>query len=148
MIDVDRFKAFNDHYGHPAGDDCLKQVGRAIAKAICRPGDVAARYGGEEFAVLLPDTDEAGAAVIAERVLKAVLDLSISHDANATGLVTISAGVASIVGEMKGAVPEDLIKEADQALYRAKDGGRNAVVRATAPALCTVVFEATSSARG
>ena len=131
MIDVDRFKAFNDRYGHPAGDDCLRRVGRAIAEAICRPGDLAARYGGEEFAVLLPDTDEAGAEVIAERVRQAVVDLALRHDANAGGVVTISAGAASLLGGEAGESPEFLVNRADQALYRAKDGGRNAVVRAS-----------------
>lgn len=131
MIDVDRFKAFNDSYGHPAGDECLRQVGRAIADAICRPGDLAARYGGEEFAVLLPDTDEAGTELIAERVRQAVQDLALRHDANVNGVVTISAGAASLAGEEGDDSPQALVNGADQALYRAKDGGRNAVVRAT-----------------
>lgn len=131
MIDVDRFKAFNDSYGHPAGDECLRQVGRAIADAICRPGDLAARYGGEEFAVLLPDTYEAGTELIAERVRQAVQDLALRHAANANGVVTISAGAASLAGEEADDSPQALVNGADQALYRAKDGGRNAVVRAT-----------------
>jgi len=131
MIDVDRFKVFNDRYGHPAGDDCLRRVAAAIAETALRPGDVSARYGGEEFAVLLPDTDEVGAAVIAERILQAVRGLKISHDGNADGLVTISAGVASAGFDGK---PETLIQDADRALYGAKDSGRNAVIRASAMA--------------
>jgi diguanylate cyclase (GGDEF)-like protein/PAS domain S-box-containing protein len=131
MIDVDRFKAFNDHYGHPAGDDCLKRIGRVIAEAGCRPDDLAARYGGEEFAVLLPDIDELGAEAIAERIRKAVLNLAIRHDANPNGLVTISAGTASSFGDAAERGPQSLVNEADQALYRAKEIGRNAVVRAT-----------------
>ena len=73
MIDVDRFKPYNDHYGHPAGDEALRRVSRAIESTLRRPGDVAARYGGEEFAVLLPGVDESGAAIIADRIRRAVL---------------------------------------------------------------------------
>ena len=132
MIDVDRFKTFNDAYGHPAGDDCLRQVGKAIGNAIRRPGDLAARYGGEEFAVLLPDTDEAGAAVIAERIRQSVSDLAICHAANSNGVVTISAGAAAEIDDDAHTKHEDLVNLADRALYRAKDGGRNVVVCATA----------------
>ncbi|MDR3468519.1 MAG: PAS domain S-box protein [Xanthobacteraceae bacterium] len=133
MIDVDRFKSFNDIYGHPAGDDCLRRVSRAIADAISRPGDLAARYGGEEFAVLLPNTDEAGAERIAERILLAILGLGIPHEANANGVVTVSAGVAALA--CAEAPPESLVDSADHALYRAKDFGRNAVIRATEVAI-------------
>jgi diguanylate cyclase (GGDEF)-like protein/PAS domain S-box-containing protein len=132
MIDVDRFKLFNDCYGHPAGDDCLRRVAAVIAETARRPGDVAARYGGEEFAVLLPDTDEAGAEVIAARILEAVCALKIRHDGNINGLVSISAGVACLVPAEAVGTPETLIQTADRALYCAKDGGRNAVVRASA----------------
>ena len=131
MIDVDRFKAFNDRYGHPAGDDCLRQVAAAIAETARRPGDIAARYGGEEFAVLLPDTDEAAAEVVAERILQAVWDLKIRHEGNLEGVVTISAGVASVDLAEANGVLETLIHNADRALYRAKNGGRNAVIRAS-----------------
>jgi len=131
MIDVDRFKAFNDRYGHPVGDGCLRHVGHAIAEAIGRPGDLAARYGGEEFAVVLPDTDEAGTEIIAERVRQAIQELALRHEANADGVVTISAGAASLSAEEADESPEALVTRADQALYRAKEGGRNAVVRAT-----------------
>jgi len=131
MIDVDRFKIFNDHYGHPAGDDCLRRIAAAIAETAHRPGDIAARFGGEEFAVLLPDTDEAGAEAIAARVLKAVRGLTIRHEGNANGLVTISAGVASLVSAEFNGNAEPLIQAADRALYCAKDSGRNAVIRAS-----------------
>jgi len=131
MIDVDRFKIFNDHYGHPAGDDCLRRIAAAIAETAHRPGDIAARYGGEEFAVLLPDTDEAGAEVIAAHILNAVRGLNICHEGNANGLVTISAGVASLVSAEFNANAEPLIQAADRALYCAKDSGRNAVIRAS-----------------
>jgi diguanylate cyclase (GGDEF)-like protein/PAS domain S-box-containing protein len=132
MIDVDRFKVFNDRYGHPAGDDCLRRVAAAIAEAARRPGDVAARYGGEEFAVLLPDTDEAGAEAIAARILQAVCDLKINHEANASGVVTASAGVACTVSAGLNSKPETLMQNADRALYGAKASGRNAVIRASA----------------
>ena len=129
MIDVDHFKRFNDLYGHLAGDDCLRCVGAAIGAALLRPGDLAARYGGEEFAVLLPDTDEAGAAVTAERIREAIFNLGIVHTANLNKVVTISAGVASM--RCMEIEANRLIEAADQALYRAKDGGRNAVARAS-----------------
>jgi len=132
MIDVDHFKVFNDRYGHPAGDDCLRRVAAAIAETVRRPGDVVVRYGGEEFAVLLPDTDEAGAEVIAMRILEAVRGLKIRHEGNANGLVTISAGVASLVSAEFDGKPETLVQNADQALYCAKDSGRNTVIPASA----------------
>lgn len=129
MIDVDQFKRFNDIYGHLAGDDCLRCVGAVIGDAVCRPGDFAARYGGEEFAMLLPNTDETGAAVIAERIREAILGLDIRHAANVSETVTISSGVASFAcAEIDAA---DLIQAADQALYRAKGSGRNVVTRAS-----------------
>jgi PleD family two-component response regulator len=89
MIDVDWFKAFNDRYGHLAGDDCLRKVGGVLASTLQRPGDLAARYGGEEFVALLPNTDEIGAASVAERIRQAVLELAIKHDASACGVATI-----------------------------------------------------------
>ena len=131
MIDVDWFKSFNDRYGHPAGDECLRQIGRAIVGTICRPGDIAARYGGEEFAVLLPDTDEPGAAAIAERIRQAVLDLAMEHHAGVNRVVSISAGAAAMVATAENDGPETLLGNADLALYRAKDSGRNTVVRAS-----------------
>ena len=129
MVDVDRFKQFNDIYGHLAGDDCLRCVGAAIGESLLRPGDLAARYGGEEFAILLPDTDEAGAALTAERVREAIAALCIRHAANAEEIVTISAGVASFA--CADVQADRLIEAADQALYRAKHAGRNAVMRAS-----------------
>ena len=122
MIDVDRFKAYNDCYGHPVGDQCLKGVAEAISSSVRRPGDVAARYGGEEFAVILPATDEAGALSIAAHIREAVLRLAIEHKANELGLVTISAGVAvvrpaSLAGATAG---KALLLEADRALYPRK----------------------------
>ena len=131
MIDVDRFKGFNDRFGHPAGDECLRRVGAAIAASVYRPADVACRYGGEEFAVLLPQTDEASAASIAERIREAIVDLRIEHAANAHGVVTISLGVACAGAPTLRLDAAALVKSADEALYRAKDGGRNKVVRSS-----------------
>jgi diguanylate cyclase (GGDEF)-like protein len=129
MIDVDRFKSFNDRYGHPAGDECLKRIGETINGTIGRSGDVAARYGGEEFAVLLPDTDESETASVAERIRLAVLLLAIEHEASPNRVATISVGAASLAGDPSSG-PEALLREADRALYRAKDSGRNTVAMA------------------
>jgi diguanylate cyclase (GGDEF)-like protein/PAS domain S-box-containing protein len=132
MIDVDLFKAFNDRYGHPAGDECLKRVSRAIEKTLPRPGDIVARYGGEEFAVLLPNTDEAGAAIMADRIRRAILSLAIEHDGCPALIVTISAGVAALAPSGLDGRIEALVRDADRALYRAKGLGRNAVACASA----------------
>jgi diguanylate cyclase (GGDEF)-like protein/PAS domain S-box-containing protein len=131
MIDVDWFKAFNDRYGHPAGDECLRRVGGAITAATRRPGDLAARYGGEEFVVLMPDADEAETAMIGERIRQAVLQLKIEHETSAHQVVTVSLGVASIGQNAFEDGPETILLRADRALYSAKNGGRNAVVRAS-----------------
>jgi diguanylate cyclase (GGDEF)-like protein len=132
MIDVDWFKAFNDRYGHPAGDECLKRVSKAIENTLPRPGDLVARFGGEEFAVLLPNTDEAGAAIMADRIRRAIVALAIEHDACPAGVVTISAGVAALASNGFEAEVEALVRQADRALYRAKHLGRNAVACASA----------------
>ena len=128
MMDVDCFKQYNDIYGHAAGDECLQSIGRAIAKvAGRRPGDLAARYGGEELVVLLPNTDVAGAVILAERIRSAVRDLKIVHAGTEDGFVTLSAGVDALKPEPGAAQPKELIRAADQALYAAKAGGRNRV---------------------
>ena len=131
MIDVDCFKAYNDFYGHPAGDDCLRRVAEAIVASVRWPGDVAARYGGEEFAVVLPDTDETGALVIAARIRHAVLNLAIPHKGSENGVVTVSIGVAGAKPNALEDSGDLLLREADRALYLAKNGGRNAVVIAS-----------------
>jgi diguanylate cyclase (GGDEF)-like protein/PAS domain S-box-containing protein len=131
MIDVDWFKAFNDRYGHLAADDCLRKVGRVLSSTLQRPADLAARYGGEEFVALLPNTDEIGAATVAERIRQAVLELAIKHDASACGVATISAGVAGLNVVGRDGEAEALLQAADQALYCAKRTGRNTVVRAS-----------------
>ena len=131
MIDVDRFKSFNDRYGHPAGDACLKQIASTIGGAIRRPRDLAARYGGEEFVVLLPNTHEAGAAEIAERIRLAVRALGLANEAGVNGAVTISAGVVSWPKGADGDRAGALLKAADRALYLAKNAGRDLVCNAS-----------------
>ena len=151
MIDVDHFKAYNDHYGHVAGDECLRQVATAIASCASRAGELAARYGGEEFAVLLPDTDTAQALQSAERVRAAIEALALEHaHSSAACCVTVSIGLTTIVpvfasepevpeaGNTPETVPlaaQVLFEQADAALYQAKQQGRNrvAVYASTAP---------------
>jgi len=124
LIDVDKFKDYNDLYGHAAGDLCLKRIAAALRDAARRPSDLVARYGGEEFVVLLPDTDMAGARAVASDLLSAVRGLAIAHAAWERGIVTISIGIA--VSSQPAAVdPAELIDRADQALYAAKQAGRD-----------------------
>ncbi|WP_321937699.1 GGDEF domain-containing protein [Paraburkholderia sp. J8-2] len=126
FIDIDRFKAYNDHYGHQAGDVALKTVARQISKCIDRPGDHVARYGGEEFVVVLPDTDTAGAILIAERIRTAIFDLHVSHSQTPTGFLTVSVGISpKAIATVTCAA--DLLKTADAALYEAKGLGRDRV---------------------
>ncbi len=127
MIDIDYFKRFNDRYGHPRGDECLRQVARALAAPLKRPGDLLARYGGEEFVILLPWTGLPGAVALAEKLHGRVSALRIPHaDSAAAPHVTISLGVACTIPtrQMKAGA---LIEAADQALYVAKEHGRNRV---------------------
>jgi len=126
MIDVDHFKIYNDTYGHQAGDGVLSAVGSVINGAVRRPNDVAARYGGEEFAVLLPDTDQAGASRIAAIVSSAVHQLQINHAGNDHGRVTVSIGTATMFPRV-GVTTTTLVRNADMALYCAKDEGRNTI---------------------
>jgi diguanylate cyclase (GGDEF)-like protein len=127
MIDVDHFKAFNDHFGHGAGDICLVTVATTLSANLSRPGDMVARYGGEEFAVILPETEPAGALRIAERMRAALLEQAIPQAPGQNDqYVTCSAGVA-------GRVPDEttqagaLVAAADEKLYQAKTQGRNRV---------------------
>ena len=131
MIDVDRFKLFNDCYGHQAGDQCLQQVSRTIVESIRRPFDIAARYGGEEFALLLPDTGEDGAALVAERIRRSVELLGLEHEGSPHGIVTISAGISSIASVEERESSDLLLRSADRALYVAKGAGRNGIARAS-----------------
>ena len=124
MVDVDCFKAFNDTYGHQKGDECLRAVAQALLGAMRRGGDTVARYGGEEFAIILPNTDRAGAALMADRVRNVVEDLAIPHDSSlASTCVTLSVGSASGAGV--DVDPQGLIATADEALYGSKRNGRN-----------------------
>jgi diguanylate cyclase (GGDEF)-like protein/PAS domain S-box-containing protein len=124
MVDIDAFKHYNDHYGHQGGDDCLRTIAQAIASAARRPTDVVARYGGEEFALLLGDTDQQGALIVAERVRATVENLRIPHRACPAGVVTVSVGAAAQrPGE--GGDGSGLVAAADRALYTAKREGRN-----------------------
>ena len=128
LLDVDYFKAFNDHYGHAAGDDCLREVAATLAMLVRRPGDLCARYGGEEFAAILPHTDLAGARTLAERIREAVLALEIPHEGSAVSPhVTVSIGIAAS-DPSAAQEPEDLLRDADRRLYEAKTAGRNRVV--------------------
>jgi diguanylate cyclase (GGDEF)-like protein len=131
MCDVDFFKRFNDTYGHQAGDDCLKQVAATLTRTMGRSGDLLARYGGEEFSVILPDTDLEGAAFVAESMRYGVAELQIPHAGSSHGEVTISAGIAACVAHADN-TPEALLHAADQALYQAKQAGRNQVCHAIA----------------
>ena len=127
MLDVDHFKRYNDLYGHPAGDECLRQIGAAVKSARSRSCDLAARYGGEEIAVLLPQTDAAGALAAAERLRQAVEALGVAHAGSPAGHVTVSLGVASFVSSDDADAPARLVRNADRALYEAKAEGRNRV---------------------
>jgi two-component system, chemotaxis family, response regulator WspR len=126
LCDVDHFKLYNDHLGHPAGDLCLKKAAAVLTNQLKRPADLAARYGGEEFALLLPDTDLAGALRVGEACRGSLEQLALPHPGAPCGNVTMSMGVACIVpGD--GDTIENLIARADAALYEAKRGGRNRV---------------------
>jgi diguanylate cyclase (GGDEF)-like protein len=143
MIDVDNFKKYNDQYGHPAGDACLRTLARLISEVANRSGDLAARYGGEEFALLLPGTDLHGARVIGESLRTVLLQSRLPHGATPSGLVTVSIGAASLVpsADEEDCV-EALVAAADQALYRAKGSGRDRVVTVTGADMAAVLATA------
>jgi diguanylate cyclase (GGDEF)-like protein/PAS domain S-box-containing protein len=124
LIDVDYFKAYNDLYGHLPGDLCLKKIAAAVKRTLRRAPDLAARFGGEEFVVLMPSTGISGAEVVAGKILEAVSSLGIPHAHSPFGIVTVSIGASS----WPSGLPlntDTLIEQADRALYRAKDRGRN-----------------------
>lgn len=127
MIDVDNFKQYNDLYGHAAGDACLRKVGAVVGAAVHRPGDLSARYGGEEMVVLLPDTDTAGALLVAESIRQHIALLAVVHGGTGAGIVTVSAGVHALAPVQVTDKPIDLVEAADKALYQAKSLGRNQV---------------------
>jgi diguanylate cyclase (GGDEF)-like protein len=128
LCDIDYFKQYNDAYGHQAGDNCLRQVAKTLQNTLKRPVDLFARYGGEEFAAILPQTGEAGAIRVAERMHTAIAQLQIPHSRSAVcPHVTVSIGVASIMS-CRGRSPASLLDEADQRLYLAKQQGRDQIV--------------------
>ena len=127
LIDIDHFKLYNDHYGHLAGDECLRRVSRLLGDGVRRAGELVARYGGEEFVVLMPKTGMALAQATARRCMEQVHAAAIPHARSPTGEhLTLSIGIASMVPDATR-TPDVLVREADAALYRAKDAGRNRV---------------------
>ena len=127
MIDIDHFKGYNDHYGHSAGDECLKKVAASLIQSVDRPGDLVARWGGEEFIAILPDTDRDGARQIAEQMRARVEGMAIPHGhSDISPSVTVSIGVASQQPQVTDSAAM-LIEESDRMLYQAKNSGRNRV---------------------
>ncbi|MDD5772649.1 MAG: sensor domain-containing diguanylate cyclase [bacterium] len=128
MVDIDYFKAFNDCYGHIAGDDCLQKIAKTLHGLVSRPGDVVARYGGEEFAIILPNTD-IKAISLAEECRSAIEKLQIPHKCSKVSKnVTVSVGIKTSYQEQKLS-PRKIILEADKALYKAKELGRNRTIQ-------------------
>jgi diguanylate cyclase (GGDEF)-like protein len=126
FVDIDQFKAYNDYYGHQAGDEVLKTVAQCLDLCVRHSTDEVARYGGEEFVIILPDTDTGGSRAVAEKIRRAVCDLKIEHVKSRHGRVTVSIGLVATQGR---AIDDEtlLVKMADSALYEAKSGGRNQV---------------------
>jgi diguanylate cyclase (GGDEF)-like protein/PAS domain S-box-containing protein len=129
LLDVDLFKLYNDSYGHLRGDSCLKQVAEAAMDVVTRASDLVARFGGEEFAIILPNTDEAGALDVAREVADALRSRGLRHESSPHGVVTVSAGCATQIPQ-PDSIADALIEAADRALYRAKRSGRNRVCAA------------------
>ena len=127
LCDIDFFKNYNDNYGHQEGDHCLQEVAQAISKSTNRPADLVARYGGEEFVIVLPNTDAQGSVNVAIRATEVMRSLKLPHSySKVAPYVTISCGVATLLPSQEFE-PTDLLKAADQALYKAKAEGRNCV---------------------
>ena len=125
LLDVDYFKLYNDHYGHVAGDECLKAIATVLRGAVHRPADLVARFGGEEFVLLLPDTASAGAAIVAKRIHAQLAELGVPHLSSPIGAhVTVSIGVAELRPGSTSCL-QLLLAAADAALYQAKQRGRN-----------------------
>lgn len=132
LVDVDYFKAYNDHYGHPAGDRCLQQIADILRGSARRPADLVARYGGEELALVLPETDAEGARHFAEQLLVRLRRAQIPHAGSPFRIVTASFGVATVHADSERPTSLQLIDEADRCLYQAKQDGRNRWVMALA----------------
>ncbi|MBY5392164.1 diguanylate cyclase [Rhizobium leguminosarum] len=128
MVDIDRFKAYNDTYGHPAGDQCLRVVSKCLRQSVSRPADIVARYGGEEFVVLLPATSAKGAMIVAEQFARLLSQENIVHTGSEFGRVTASIGISCATGATLRLNPNRLLTEADAALYDAKTQGRNRIL--------------------
>ncbi|MDJ0557469.1 MAG: diguanylate cyclase [Microcoleaceae cyanobacterium MO_207.B10] len=128
LCDVDYFKQYNDNYGHLAGDDCLREIAKTINKTLKRSADLVARYGGEEFAIILPNTPSENAEKLAELIRRAIYQLQIDHSTSKVSkYITISMGIASVI-PAQTELPESLIAKADDALYQAKQQGRDRIV--------------------
>lgn len=128
ILDLDFFKNFNDHYGHPAGDECLFSIASALQNVLQRPADFFARYGGEEFAVILPNTHAPGAMNVLEKMRQAIINLNIQHGFSVVApTITLSGGYTSAVPSVGGALVTDALNTADMALYQAKLQGRNRI---------------------
>ncbi len=135
LLDVDHFKLYNDEYGHPAGDSCLQEVAETLRGIAQRPADIAGRFGGEEFALILPDTGESGAIHVANALREAIVARGVPHEASpVASVVTVSVGVSTWEPPPPPSRPtaseaqvHDLVRAADQALYLAKERGRNIV---------------------
>jgi diguanylate cyclase (GGDEF)-like protein len=128
LIDVDRFKAYNDLYGHQEGDKVLRAVAQCLAGSMLRPMDVEARYGGEEFVAILPGTDEDGAYFVADGFRETLRGMNIAHKGSEKQVVTASVGIAIFDARDAGITAEGLIRRADEALYNAKTAGRDRVI--------------------
>lgn len=137
LIDVDWFKNYNDHYGHQAGDDCLQRVADMLTTTICRTGDLVARYGGEEFVFIAPSTSGENALNMAKKVCENLQRLALPHELSVYGCLTVSIGVAGALPR-EGITAETLLKAADEALYRAKEQGRNRALLADVPSKYSV----------
>ena len=133
MIDIDHFKRYNDRFGHPAGDECLKQVAASLTRSARRPWDTVARLGGEEFAVLLPKTEAREAAKVANWICTGIRELGLLHPDSVLNVVTISAGVATMYPHAPGESSDGLVKAADEALYVAKTSGRDQACQHVVP---------------
>ena len=125
LFDVDKFKSYNDYYGHLGGDNCLIRIAQTVQQTVCRPADLVARYGGEEFSVLLPNTDLAGAIAVAQRIQQVIHDQAIPHaQSDIQDIVTVSLGISCVIPNCD-IKPDTLIASADEALYDAKQQGRD-----------------------
>lgn len=131
LMDIDFFKPFNDHYGHAAGDECLKKVAKTLANCLERPADLVARYGGEEFVCVLPETGEEGAGNVAGQLSEAIRAMQVPHEySKVADVVTMSLGCLTATGD-DHMTPTQIIQEVDKLLYQSKEGGRNRVTSAT-----------------